>query len=118
VHKANLLNTQGAVRAQQAKGTIFGIPLGDLGLGTSILMAFAVGFLSFFLLTFLGIVGVAVYNGMGHQADFADSYKFIAFPAACVILVVSLIFFGTLWVRRKIRGNETAGETSSVQARH
>jgi hypothetical protein len=34
--------------------------------------------------------------------NYADSYKFISFPAACLVLLVSLIFFGTLWVRRKI----------------
>jgi hypothetical protein len=65
-------------------------------------MAFTVGFLSFFLFCFLGIVGIAIYNGMGHQVDFADSYKYISLPAACVVLAASLIFFGTLWLRRKM----------------
>jgi hypothetical protein len=89
------------VALPRAQGSFFGIPLGDLGLGTSILMAFTVGFLSFFLFCFLGIVGIAIYNGMGHQVDFADSYKYISLPASCVVLTASLIFFGTLWVRRK-----------------
>jgi hypothetical protein len=106
VHKANLLNTQQTNREPgrppRAGGVFLGVPLGDLGFGTSILMACTVGFLSFFLFTFLAIVGVAIYNGMGHRADFADSYKYISFPAACVVLAVSLIFFGTLWVRRKL----------------
>jgi hypothetical protein len=87
----------------QGRGTFFGIPLGDLGLITSLLMAFTVGFLSFFLFSFLGIIGIAVYNGMGHQVSFADSYKYIAFPAACVVLLASLLFFGTLWLRRKVQ---------------
>ena len=64
-------------------------------------MALAVGFLSFFLLSFLAIIGIAVYNGIGHHVDLADSYKYISFPAGCVVLVISLIFFGTLWARRK-----------------
>lgn len=106
VHKANLMNAQQAnlqqVRPSPAGREIFGIPLGDLGLATSILMAFTVGFLSFFLFTFLAIVGVAIYNGMGHKVDFADSYKYISFPAACVVMVASLIFFGALWLRRKL----------------
>jgi hypothetical protein len=89
------------IGVSQAEGSIFGIPLGDLGLITSILMAFTVGFLSFFLFCFLGIVGIAIYNGMGHHVDFADSYKYISLPAASVVLAASLIFFGTLWVRRK-----------------
>jgi hypothetical protein len=92
------------VRSTQARGRFFGIPLGDFGLFTSILMAFTVGFLSFFLFTFLAIVGVMIYNGMGHHVDYADSYKYISFPASCVVLVASLIFFGTLWLRRKASG--------------
>ena len=90
--------------ASQAGGRFFGIPLGDLGLVTSVLMAFSVGFLSFFLFTFLAIVGIMIYNGMGHQVDYAESYKYISFPAGCVVLVVSLIFFGSLWLRRKLSG--------------
>ena len=90
--------------ANQATGRFFGIPLGDLGLVTSVLMAFTVGFLSFFLFTFLAIVGIMIYNGMGHRVDYAESYKYISFPAGCVVLVASLIFFGSLWLRRKLSG--------------
>ena len=86
----------------RAEGKFFGIPLGDFGFFTSLLMAFAVGFLSFFLFTFLAIVGIMIYNGMGHHVDYADSYKDISFPAGLVVLAISLIFFGTLWVRRKL----------------
>src|SRR5271155_852855 len=88
--------------ASQARGTFFGIPLGDLGLVTSVLMACALGFLSFFLFTFLAIVGIMIYNGMGHQVDYAASYKYISFPAGCVVLLASLIFFASLWLRRKV----------------
>src|SRR5271155_5117818 len=92
------------VRGRQTGGRFFGVPLGDFGLFASILMAFTVGFLSFFLFTFLAIAGVMIYNGMGHQVDYADSYKYISFPAACVVLIASLIFFATLWLRRKTSG--------------
>lgn len=64
-------------------------------------MALAVGFLSFFLFSFLAIIGISIYNGMGHHVDLSYSYKYISFPAGCVVLAVSLAFFGTLWVRRK-----------------
>jgi hypothetical protein len=90
--------------ASQAAGRFFGIPLGDFGLFTSILMAVTVGFLSFFLFTFLAIIGITIYNGMGHHLDYAASYKYISFPAGCVVLTVSLIFFATLWLRRKLSG--------------
>jgi hypothetical protein len=91
-------------RAVETKGRFFGVPLGDLGLASSLLMAFTVGFLSFFLFTFLAIVGITIYNSMGHHVDYADSYKYISFPAGCVVLAASLIFFGTLWLRRKLSG--------------
>jgi len=92
------------VPSPQVGTRVFGIPLGDFGFFTSVLMAFTVGFLSFFLFTFLAIAGVMIYNGMGHQVDYAASYKYISFPAACVVLVASLIFFATLWLRRKTSG--------------
>ncbi len=93
------------VRPPQARGKVFGIPLGDLGFFTSVLMAVALGFLSFFLFTFLAIVGLMIYNGMGHHVDYAASYKYFSFPAGCVVLLISLVFFGTLWLRRKLSGN-------------
>src|ERR1700685_1174658 len=92
------------VRPPQAGAKFFGIPLGDLGFFSSVLMAFTVGFLSFFLFTFLAIAGIGIYNSMGHHVDYAESYKYISFPAGCVVLVASLIFFGTLWLRRKLSG--------------
>jgi hypothetical protein len=94
--------THKAATLSSTKGSIFGIPLGDLGLVTSLLMAFTVGFMCFFLFCFLGILGISIYNGMGHQVNLADSYKYIALPAASVVLAVSLIFFGSLWLKRKL----------------
>jgi hypothetical protein len=76
--------------------------LDGFGLFTSILMALLVGVSSFFLITFLAIVGIAIYNVTGHSLNYADSYKLISFPAACVVLALSLIFFGALWLRRKL----------------
>ena len=92
------------VRAPHTGVKVFGVPVGDFGFFTSVLMAFTVGFISFFLFTFLAIFGVMIYNGMGHQVDLSASYKYISVPAACVVLAASLIFFGTLWLRRKASG--------------
>ena len=88
----------------QPRGVYFGIPLGDLGAFTSLLMACALGFMSFFLFTFLGIIGITIYNSMGHHADYGASYKYFALPAGGLVLLVSLAFFGTLWLRRKATG--------------
>jgi hypothetical protein len=87
--------------SSQADFKLFGIPLGDFGFFVSLLMAFTVGFISFFLFTFLAIAGLMIYNGMGHQVDLAYGYKYFSFPAACVVLAISLTFFGWLWLRRK-----------------
>ena len=95
---------QNLQQVQPLRGTYFGIPLGGLGFFSSVLMVFTVGFMSFFLFTFLAIFGIMIYNGMGHQVDYADSYKYLSFPAACVVLLASLIFFATLWLRRKLSG--------------
>jgi hypothetical protein len=92
------------VRPSQAGARFFGVPLGDFGFFTSVLMAFTVGFLSFFLFTFLAIIGLMIYNGVGHHVDYSASYKYLSLPAACVVLAASLIFFGTLWLRRKVSG--------------
>lgn len=88
--------------AVPGKGTLFGIPLGDLGFFSSLLIACTMGFLTFFLVTFLAIMGILIYNSAGHHLDYADSYKFISFPACCGMLIASLIFFATLWLRRKL----------------
>ena len=101
LQQQNSRGDQLAERPGQADGVYFGIPLGDLGGFTSLLMAFTLGFLSFFLFTFLGILGVSIYNGMGHHLDYAVSYKYFALPAGCGVLLISLAFFGTLWLRRK-----------------
>ncbi len=87
---------------KENKGVYFGIPLGELGPVVSLLMACTLGFLTFFVFTFLGIVGISIYNGMGHHLDLAASYKLFALPAGSVVLVVSLVFFATLWIRRKV----------------
>ena len=89
--------------APSSRGRLFGIPLGDFGLFSSLLMSFSLGFLGFFAATFLGIFGILIYNSAAHGAvNFADSYKYIGLPAGVGVLVLALAFFGSLWIRRKI----------------
>ncbi len=86
-------------------GTVWGIPLGDFGPFASLLISFSLGFASFFLATFLAIFTLLFYNEGGHHnVDFADTYKFVGLPVGLLVLAVSLIFFGSLWIRRKIAG--------------
>jgi hypothetical protein len=61
--------------------------------------------MSFFGLTFLSIIGVAIYKGIsGSPITLAISYKYIAFPASILVLLLSLAFLMALWVRRKRLG--------------
>jgi hypothetical protein len=85
-------------------GFLFGIPLGDLGWFTSLVMSFALGFAAFFAATFFAIFGVLIYNAVTHHAvDFALTYKRVGLPVGVLVLVVTLGYLGTLWVRRQLR---------------
>src|SRR5258707_15876557 len=85
-------------------GYLFGIPLGDLGWFTSLVMSFALGFAAFFASTFFAIFGVLIYNTAPHRAvDFALTYKRVGLPVGLLVLVATLGYLGTLWVRRQLR---------------
>jgi hypothetical protein len=98
------LNTAPASSA--ATDTFFGIRLGGFGFISSLLLALTTGALSFFLFTFLSIIGVIVFNSLTHRGamhSLDTSYKYIAFPAALLVMAVSLTFFMGLWIRNKFR---------------
>jgi hypothetical protein len=85
-------------------GYLFGVPLGDLGLFTSLLMSFALGFAAFFAATFCAIIVILFYNTATHHAvDFALTYTRFGLPVGLLVLVVALGYLGTLWTRRKLR---------------
>ena len=85
-------------------GYLFGVPLGDLGWLSSLLMSFALGFAAFFAATFCAIIGTLFYNTATHHAiDFSLTYKRVGLPVGLLVLVVTLGYLGTLWVRRQLR---------------
>jgi hypothetical protein len=85
-------------------GYLFGVPLGDLGWFTTLLMSFALGFAAFFAATFCAIFAILFYNTVTHHAvDFALTYRRVGLPVGLLVLVVALSYLGTLWVRRQIR---------------
>lgn len=89
----------------QRPGRILGIPLGELGLFSSLLMATAFGFLVFFATCFVSILGLLFYTQSGHHAvNMADSYRYVALPAGLVALGLALVVLLGLWLRRKISG--------------
>jgi TRAP-type C4-dicarboxylate transport system permease small subunit len=84
---------------------LFGIPYGDFGLFASVLIAAALGFMTFFAVTFVSIFGILIYNGVTHHAvDLSASYKYIALPAGSLVLVVALSVLGSVWLRRRLTG--------------
>ena len=85
-------------------GTILGFPLAGFSLFQSLLLSFAAAFFTFFATTFLAIFALLVWNLLGsHSVNFADTYRYVGFPAGLLVLVLALPYFGTLWVRAKLR---------------
>ena len=45
------------------------------------------------------------WNLIGHhQVNYADSYRYVAFPLGVVVLVAGFVFFTGTWLRRKFSG--------------
>ncbi len=85
-------------------GYLFGIPLGDLGLFTTLVMSVAVGFAAFFAATFCAIISLLFYKAVeGHTPDFTLTYKWVGLPVGIAVLVLTLAYLGTLWIKRKLR---------------
>ena len=98
---------RGFAAPQQKKSNfvLFGIPLGDFGLFSSLLLSLSLGFVGFFGGTFLAIVCLLVYNIAGHHnVNYADSYLVVGLPVGLLTLALGLGLFGMLWIRRKIAG--------------
>lgn len=86
---------------ESGRGRLFGVPLGELGLFSSLLMGAATAFMAFFAATFLGIVGIMVYNTSTHRTvDYALSYERGGLVVGIATLVVAWGYLGTQWVRR------------------
>jgi hypothetical protein len=86
-----------------ATGTVLGFPLKGFGLFTSLLLAVAAAFFTFFASTTVAIFALLAWNLIGHHAvSYADSYRYVGFPAFIVVLVVALPVFAVLWVRAKL----------------
>jgi hypothetical protein len=84
---------------------ICGVPVGDFGFFASTLIAVALGFISFFAVTFLSIFGLMIYNRAGgHHVTLDTSYKFIALPAGIFVFIVSFAVLLAIWLRRKLGG--------------
>ena len=93
-----------SVASARPGAKVLGFPLEGFGLLTSFLLALASGFFTFFAATFLAIFGLLVWNGiLGHNVDYADTYRYVGFPAGAVVLAIALVVFGSLWLRAKMQ---------------
>jgi hypothetical protein len=85
-------------------GTVLGFPLEGFGLFTSLLLAFASAFFTFFASTALSIFALLAWNLIGHHTvNYADTYLYVGFPAGVLVLLLALPYFGVLWLRAKSR---------------
>ncbi len=83
---------------------ILGFPLEGFGLFTSLLLALASAFFTFFASTTIAIFALLAWNLFGHHTvSYADSYRYVGFPAGVIVLVLALPVFAVLWVRAKLR---------------
>jgi hypothetical protein len=83
-------------------GTVLGFPLQGFGIFTSLLLAVAAAFFTFFASTCIAIFSLLGWNLIGHHTvSYADSYKFVGAPAGLLVLVAALPVFAVLWVRAR-----------------
>ena len=96
-----------ANRAQthaSGSGSVFGFPLEGFSFFQSLLLALASAFFTFFLATCVAIFALLIWNALGgHSVNYADSYRYVGFPAAMLVLLIAVPYFGSLWLRARMR---------------
>lgn len=91
-------------RADAGFSAPFGIPLGDLGWFATLVMSVALGAAAFFVATFVAIFALLFTSGATHHAaNYALSYRRVGMPVGLVVGVLTLLYLGTLWMRRITR---------------
>ena len=89
-------------QSQPHGGRILGVPLRGFGLLGSLLLAFTLAFFAFFATTCISIFALLLWNlGGHHSVNYADSYRYVGFPAGIIVLALALPFFLILWIRAK-----------------
>ena len=90
--------------APKTRGDTFaGVPIGELGWFTCLLMGTAAGFAAFFAATFLAIFAFLIMNSTGHHLNYNLTYRRIGLPAGVLVGGVSLGYLAFSWTRRQIR---------------
>ena len=97
----NKMEQRGQTRS---RATLFGVPIGELGWFSSLLMGTATGFAAFFAATFCSIITILLLNSVAHRnIDFALSYRLVGLPVGGLVLAAAWSYLGTLWMRRQLR---------------
>lgn len=86
-----------------ANGYLFGAPVRDLGIITTVLMGVGTGMAAFFLATFVAIMSILFYNASGHKVDFTIAYRLVGLPVGVIVMACALAYLGTFWAKRIFR---------------
>jgi len=83
---------------------VLGFPLEGFGFFSSMLLAFASAFFTFFASTCIAIFALLAWNLVGgHTVNYADTYLYVGAPAGLLVLFVALPYFFALWLRAKLK---------------
>ena len=98
------MKTMQSAQPQRHTGPKFlGFPLEGFSFLQSLLLALTAAFFTFFLTTTISIFALLGWNLIGHHTvNYADSYTYVGFPAAIVVLLIAIPLFATLWIRAKV----------------
>jgi hypothetical protein len=93
-----------AAHRSHTGGAVFGFPLEGFSLFQSLLLSVASAFFTFFATTCIAIFSLIGWNMIGgHTVNYADTYRYIGFPAGVLVLIIALPYFLVLWLRAKFR---------------
>jgi hypothetical protein len=97
---ANTANNRPTYAPNYTGPRFFGAPVGDFSVFQTLLLTGACGVASFFLATFLAIMGMLVMTMAGHKPDFSLAYRWFGLPVGLTVLVAAACYLGSLLVRR------------------
>ncbi|MEO6829101.1 MAG: hypothetical protein ABI164_04775 [Acidobacteriaceae bacterium] len=108
VSTQNVLRPGSARTMEPKETTIFGVPIGRMGLLSRVAMSVACGLFLFFVTFVLAIIGVSIYDSVNgiSLTNLNITYLYIAAPVGVVALLVALTYLVSGWAKRKFSGVE------------
>ena len=104
----NISESNAAGAPGRGETTVFGLPIGRLGLIARMMMTGACAFIAFFIAFVLGIVGVSIYDAVKGISitNLNDAYLYIAAPVGIAAFGACAIYLIGGWARAKFSGAE------------